>query len=60
MEEWKCVECGNLLPPGTRKDRLCGECAYRHVMESARQLKEKKGPYYEKWKAGVKAAAERL
>lgn len=60
MKERKCIDCGSPLPPGKRKDSLCGECAYKRVRESARQLKEKEGPYYEKWKAGVKAAAERL
>jgi len=60
MKERKCVDCGKLLVDRDRRSGLCVECAGRRVMDCARQLKEKKGPYYEKWKAGVKAAADRL
>lgn len=56
----KCIDCGIQLPLGRAKAGLCPECAWKHQLENAKQLKEKKGPYYEKWKAGVKAAAERL
>ena len=55
-----CVDCGKLLPPGKAKKGLCFACGIQHIADNARQMKEKKGPYYERWKAGVKAAAERL
>lgn len=60
MKEKKCVDCGKLLSSGKHQSGLCRQCASWRVYENARQMKVKKGPYYEKWKAGVKAAADRL
>ena len=32
---------------------LCFECGANHMQESARQLHDKKGPYFERWLASV-------
>ena len=37
---------------------LCKECSWKRQKESARQIREKKGPIYEKWKARLKASVE--
>lgn len=60
MKENMCADCGKRLLSVNAKSGLCGDCQYQHMADNAKQLKEKKGPYYERWKAGVKAHAKRL
>ena len=38
--------------------RLCKDCAWNRQLEAQRQIKEKKGPIYEKWRDRIKASAE--
>ncbi|MBA7677103.1 hypothetical protein ES703_85351 [subsurface metagenome] len=57
----KCVDCGREFP---RKElnRMfrCRGCRIKISHDNAEQLMAKSGPEYEKWKQGVKAAAEKL
>lgn len=57
----KCVDCGNEFPRKelNRKFR-CPDCAWKAVGEVSRQLHDKSGPYYERWKQGLQAAADKL
>ena len=54
-----CKECGKQLPHKTRSG-LCTECAIRHTIENAKQLKQKKGKYYKRWVQGMLAYANKL
>lgn len=57
----KCVDCGREFENrGQRRKQYCIECGYGRVSETTRQLSEKKGPIYDKWRERIKAAAERL
>lgn len=60
MKQEQCISCRTATLPINRKSGLCNACAWNHQLENARQLKEKKGPYYEKWKASMKAHAKDL
>ena len=42
-----------------KKKRTYAE-AYKKVAANTRQMKSKKGKYYERWKAGMKTWVERL
>ena len=56
-KEGKCRRCHQLTivnPKG-----YCPRCAIARVMEAAKQLREKKGYFYQKWKKGLKASLER-
>lgn len=56
-----CVDCGKELPRKelNRRGRCCS-CAMAAVEDAMYQLAAKSGPMYEKWKQGMKAAAEKL
>lgn len=49
-----CLNCGF---PHTRKGNYCSfECGAEQITKVAKQLHEKKGSYYEKWKCRWQAA----
>ena len=56
-----CVDCGDehQRKELNRKGR-CRSCAMAAVRGAMYQLAAHEGPYYEKWKQGMKAAAEKL
>ena len=56
----KCANCDrNFFAKPGRK--FCSyRCSFRVVAENAKQLHEKKGPLYEKWKAGFSSYAKIL
>jgi len=57
----KCVDCGKEYPRKELNRRLrCQDCAMAAVRDAMTQMHQKSGPYYEKYKQGVKAAAEKL
>lgn len=49
---YRCKNCGKILDRKT-KSGLCLDCALKKQIEIIKQLKEKKGEYYEKWKIGI-------
>lgn len=56
----KCKDCGMEVPrKRLSKAGLCIRCAMIRVVDAQTQMRERKGPIYEKWKArlevGVKA-----
>lgn len=53
-----CEDCGKHKPGKISAHGLCPDCAWKRMTESWKQLKEKKGPIYEKWKAGLKRSLE--
>lgn len=57
-----CIDCGKPPKRGQKLNRKgrCSACAWKAVGEAAYQLHTHKGPFYDKWRKGVKAAARRL
>jgi len=58
-EERKCKHCGKTRYSLSAR-RLCPDCAISRQLESAKQLREKSGPIYEKWIRGRQESAKRL
>ena len=57
----KCIDCGLDFPKKMLNRRgRCHDCSFKAVRDTMLQLHNKSGPYYESWKKGMKAAAERL
>lgn len=56
----KCKGCGKVFEKRllSRKG-YCRICAFKRWQENARQMIEKKGPYYERWKEAHAAGLER-
>ncbi len=56
----KCRRCGREVPAGELSKRgLCPSCVLESVQEAVRQLREHRGPVYEKWRKAWEAANER-
>ncbi|MBA7570532.1 hypothetical protein ES708_12284 [subsurface metagenome] len=56
-----CIDCGKRLPrKELNRARRCSDCAMAAVRDSMAQMHQKSGPYYEKWKENLRAAASRL
>lgn len=49
----RCLGCNKLFEKRllSRKG-YCFQCGAKNMFESRQQMKDKKGPHYEKWKAG--------
>jgi len=58
MEPRKCIDCGAELPEEQKRSNLCMDCAAGRMMENNKQLREKRGPFYEHWKEGLKRSLE--
>lgn len=58
MKEKKCVDCGKVLLGKAPKSGLCPECAHARQRNAANQIRNKAGPIYERWKAGLKRSVE--
>lgn len=57
----KCVDCGEEHPrKELNRNFRCPDCAGRIMMKTIGQLMYKEGPEYEKWKAGLRAALNKL
>ena len=54
-----CRICGTALKCRT-KSGLCDSCRIAVLVENIRQLRLKKGEFYEKWKRGMLEYAEKL
>jgi len=54
-----CVVCGKSIGFRTRR-RYCNTCLGLRLMAINKQLKEKRGPVWEKWKKNYAKAMERL
>ena len=54
QQEKVCCRCGKFLPHGPSKSGYCADCSVEVIRESIKQMMEKKGPYYEKWKASMR------
>ena len=56
----RCMGCGALVPPGSLSAAgLCSQCSALRVRECIEQLRNKRGPYYYRWLAGLKAFLDR-
>lgn len=51
-----CKRCGELKEVSKRG--YCRLCGYALMVDAVKQLKAKKGPAYERWKAGIIASVE--
>lgn len=49
----KCVSCSNTITVGikTRKPWRCIQCGIKVMIENQTQMRNRSGPYYEKWRA---------
>ena len=53
----KCVDCGKELPrKELNRHFRCKDCSWKAVIDAVHNLTDKRGPYYEKWKQGIKTA----
>lgn len=52
----KCKQCGNSTRLSKRS--LCTVCSHDNMLEQQKQLINKKGPHYDKWKEGLKKSIE--
>lgn len=54
-----CAGCGKPTPRrGRARDGVrCVPCSIQRHEESARQIRDREGPYYERWLAGLERAA---
>ena len=59
-QEKVCRRCGKPLPSGSSRRSYCADCSIKVTMEAIKQMVEKKGPYYQKWKAGMRMWAEKF
>lgn len=52
-----CPRCGDGIEVSIRTQNapLHLECAIKNSLDNARQIKEKRGPYYDRWLAGMTA-----
>jgi len=49
-----CKDCGRYFKKEELSSSgLCTECYLKHIFENVKNLREKKGPYYERWRAGI-------
>lgn len=53
-----CKDCGDKREGQISIHGLCFDCAWKRQIEARTQIKNKKGPIYEKWKARIKASCE--
>ena len=58
MKAKKCVDCGKEAEGEISVHGLCPDCSWERQKEAQRQIKNKSGPFYEKWKAGLKRSLE--
>lgn len=51
-----CAWCGHVMEK-TSRSRYCSlSCSMGAALDAQRQLREKEGPVYDRWKAGVERA----
>jgi len=56
-----CKRCGKRkLKSKLSKRGICYECGFKTILNNVRQMKEKKGPYYDHWRFKMLAFAKRL
>ena len=53
-----CEDCGAPLPQGSRA-KYCLECAMDRTAEAGKQIREKQGPIYDKWRDNLMKSLER-
>jgi len=57
LELVECKECRHLYyRRNLSKAGLCVNCGYNRLVQCLVQLKNKRGPVYEKWLAGIEAS----
>ena len=53
MGTYTCIHCGRTYERKRQKPSgLCNVCGFEQMQEEIRQLQEKAGPHYERWKIG--------
>lgn len=53
----RCKLCGKITEVSKRG--YCQDCGFQLMVDAVRQLQERQGPIYEKWKRGLEASIER-
>jgi hypothetical protein len=56
----QCLRCGRVFYPEHYRQRYCSELCWRNELQRVIwQLREGHGEYYERWREGMRKAAER-
>lgn len=56
-----CVDCGREFPrKELNRHFRCHDCAWEALRSNWESLREHAGPSYEKWKAGIQSAVNKL
>lgn len=58
-----CLDCGkefNTIVYRRPSLRRCEDCGMKRLIAAITGLRRKEGPYYERWKKGMKLALRRL
>lgn len=56
-----CVDCQEMFPRKLlNRAGRCHQCSLKALRDAMTQLHNREGPYYEKWKAQMKAMIGRL
>lgn len=56
----QCDECGAVYLQRDRRRLFCSPmCSFERSKEVARQIAIRSGPYYDRWREGMRIAAER-
>lgn len=54
MGQYICIKCRwPYTATRAKANRLCYMCGWIALQEEKRQLQDKEGPYYERWKLGM-------
>ena len=52
-----CEDCGASLPEGSRA-RYCPTCATDRAADAVKQIQQKQGPVYDKWRDRLRKSLE--
>lgn len=58
MKDEKCVDCGKESVGTLSAHGLCSKCAFVRQRNAVNQIRNRAGPIYDKWKAGLKRSLE--
>ena len=60
-KQMPCRHCGVMMTVGAKQKKAPAhvECGIEIAIETARQMREKKGPYYERWRMSMTLALKK-
>jgi len=54
-----CNICGEHKPGNISTNGICEKCCWDRMKESAKQIKNRYGPFYKRWKEGIRRSTEK-